>query len=116
MAAYEILNMRFSAEAGADVERRRFVKINSDERGVKAGAGEVVIGASMVDADAGEVLEIANGIVMVEAAAAIAAGAEVQSNADGKAIPLDPLDQGTVAGIAMTNASGDGALVSVLIK
>ena len=113
MSAYEIPNMRFSAEAGAAVERRRFVKINADEQGVQAGAGEAVIGASMVDAAKGEVLEIANGIVMVEAAAAIEAGSEVQSDADGKAIPID---QGHAAGIAMTNASGSGALVSVLIK
>ena len=113
MAAYEIPNMRFSAEAGAAVERRRFVKINADEQGVQAGAGEAVIGASMVDAAKGEVLEIANGIVMVEAAAAIEAGSEVQSDADGKAIPVD---QGHVVGIAMTNASGEGALVSVLIR
>ena len=113
MAAYEIPNMRFSAEAGAVVERRRFVKINEDEQGVKAGEGDAVVGASMVDAGVGEVLEIANGIVIVEAADEIEAGSEVQSDANGKAIPLD---QGTVAGIAMTNASGSGALVSVLIK
>ena len=113
MAAYEIPNLRFSAEAGAAVARRRFVKINTNEQGVQAGAGEPVVGASMVDAANGEVLEIANGIVIVEAAATITAGSEVQSNANGKAIPLN---QGTVAGIAMTNASGDGALVSVLIK
>ena len=113
MAAYEIPNMRFSAEAGEAVERRRFVKINADEQGVKAGTGDAVVGASMVDANVGEVLEIANGIVIVEAAAEITAGSEVQSDADGKAIPVD---QGHVAGIAMTNASGDGSLVSVLIK
>ena len=113
MAAYEIPNMRFSAEAGAAVERRRFVKINADEKGVQAGAGETVIGASMVDAAVNEILEIANGIVMVEAAAAIEAGAEVQSDADGKAITKDA---GVAAGVAMTNASGNGALVSVLIK
>jgi hypothetical protein len=113
MAAYEIPNLRFSAEAGAAVAHRRFVKINANEQGVQAGAGDSVVGASMVDAAKGEVLEIANGIVMVEAAAAIEAGSEVQSDADGKAIPLG---EGTVAGIAMTNASGDGALVSVLIR
>ena len=113
MAAYEIPNLRFSAEAGTAVAHRRFVKINADEQGVQAGAGEAVIGASMVDAAKSEVLEIANGIVMVEAAAAIEAGSEVQSDADGKAIPLG---EGTVAGVAMTNASGNGALVSVLIK
>jgi hypothetical protein len=113
MAAYEIPNMRFSAEAGAVVERRRFVKINTDEKGVKAGAGEPVVGASMVDATKGEVLEIANGIVIVEAGAAIKAGSEVQSDTDGKAIIKA---EGVTAGIAMTNASGDGVLISVLIK
>lgn len=113
MAAYEIPNMRFSAEAGADVERRRFVKINADEKGVQAGAGEAVVGASMVDAKATEVLEIANGIVMVEAAAKVDAGTDVQSDADGKAIPKDA---GVAAGVAMTNASGAGTLVAVLIK
>lgn len=114
MAAYEIPNMRFSAEAGAAVERRRFVKINANEQGVRAGAGDAVVGASMVDAAEGEVLEIANGIIMVEAGAAITAGSEVQSNTDGKAIPAAV--GGVVAGIAMTNASGNGALVSVLIR
>lgn len=113
MAAYEIPNMRFSAEAGAAVARRRFVKINTNEQGVQAGAGEAVVGASMVDADVGEVLEIANGIVMVEAGAAIEAGSEVQSDANGKAITKDTT--GVAAGVAMTNASS-GALVSVLIK
>ena len=113
MAAYEIPNMRFSAEAGAAIERRRFITINADEQGVHAGAGDAVIGASMVDADVGEVLEIANGIVIVEAAAEITAGSEVQSDADGRVIPID---QGHVAGIAMTNASGEGALVSVMIR
>jgi len=113
MAAYEIPNLRFSAEAGAAVARRRFVKINTNEQGVQAGVGDAVVGASMVDAAQGEVLEIANGIVMVEAGAVITAGSEVQSDANGKAIPAD---QGVVAGIAMTNASGSGALVSVLIK
>ena len=113
MAAYEIPNLRFSAEAGAAVARRRFVKINDKEQGVQAGVGEVVVGASMVDAAKGEVLEIANGIVIVEAAAAITAGAEVQSDANGKAVTKTT---GIAVGIAMTKASGDGALVSVLIK
>lgn len=116
MAAYEIPNMRFSAEAGGQVERRRFVKINEDEKGVTAGAGENVVGASMVDAAVGEVLEIANGIVMVEAAELITAGSEVQSDADGKAITVPTEGAGSVAGIAMTNASGDGTLVAIMIK
>ena len=89
------------------------MKINAYEKGVKAGAGEAVVGASMVDAANGEVLEIANGIVIVEAAAAIEAGAEVQSDTNGKAVTKTT---GIAAGIAMTKASGSGALVSVLIR
>jgi hypothetical protein len=116
MAAYEIPNMRFSAEAGEQVERRRFVKINEDEKGVTAGAGESVIGVSMVDAAKGEVLEIANGIVMVEAAELINAGSEVQSDENGKAISAPTEGAGSVAGVAMTKASGDGVLVTIMIK
>lgn len=115
MAAYEIPNMRFSAEAGAAVARRRFVKINANEQGVHAGASDAVVGASMVDAAKGEVLEIANGIVIVEAAAAIVAGTEVQADADGNGKAITK-DTGVAAGVAMTNASGVGALVSVLIR
>ena len=50
---------------------------------------------------------------MVEAAAAIVAGTEVQADANGKAITKGT---GVAAGIAMTNASGEGALVSILIR
>lgn len=111
MSAFEIPNLRFSLEAGGVVERRRFVKVNANEQGIQAVAGDAVIGASMVDVKAGEVLEIADGIVMVEAAAAINAGEEVSSDAAGKAVVATT---GTVAGIAITTAA-IGELVSVKI-
>lgn len=112
MTAYEIPNLRFSAEAGAIVARRRFVVINGSGKGVQAGAGVAVVGASMNDPKSGEVLEIADGIVIVEAGAAVAAGAEVESDADGKAITLAT---GKKAGFAMTGAGAAGELMAVKI-
>lgn len=114
MYAYEIPNLRFSMPAGGAVLRNRFVAIAS-EKAITANASAVVIGASMnevTDKDfaAGErVVEIADGIVMVEAAGAITSGAKVYSNASGQATAT-----GTeVVGIAITAATGAGQLVAV---
>lgn len=110
MAAYEIPNLRFSGEAGGNVARRRFVKVNSSEQIVHAGAGESVIGVSSQPANVGEVAEIYDGIVIVEAGAAIQAGTDVESDDQGRAVPLDT---GRKAGCALTSASAAGELISV---
>lgn len=110
--AYEVPNLRFSLEAGANVARRRFVQPDSSGNGVQAGAGELVIGASMNDPSSGQVLEIADGIVMVEAGGPVTAGTEVESDGDGKAITLD---SGIKAGTALTGAAAEGELISVKI-
>lgn len=110
MAAYEIPNLRFSAEAGANIARRRFVTVNTNEKGVVATAGNAAIGVSMNDPKSGEVLEIADGIVMVEAAVKIDAGTAVEVGADGKAAVLNT---GIQVGIAVTNAGAAGELLSV---
>lgn len=115
MSAFEIPNLRFSFEAGAAVARRRFVKVNASEQGVQAAAGDRVIGASMVDAKTGEVLEIADGIVMVEAGAALGAGVPVKPDASGKAIAMVVDDTAPVAGITVTAAAAAGELISVKI-
>jgi len=101
MAAYEIPNLRFSLEAAGPVARRRFVVVDANGKGAQAGAGELAIGVSMNDPAAGEVLEVADGIVMVEAGAAIVAGSEVQSGTDGKAVPLATVEV-TASGDAET--------------
>ena len=110
MAAYEIPNLRFSGEAGGNIARRRFVKVNSSEQVVQAGAGDAVIGASSQPANAGEVAEIYDGIVMVEAGAAVQAGTEVEPDDQGRAVPLNT---GKKAGYALTSASAAGELISV---
>lgn len=86
MNGYEIPNLRFGLPAGGTVYNRRFVTVNSDGNGVLAGAGGVAIGASMNQVASGQVLEVADGIVIVEAGATVAAGAEVQSDSTGRAI------------------------------
>lgn len=107
MFAFEIPGQRFSLPAGADVERFRFVSANANSNGIPATASTPVIGVSMNKAKAGEVLEIADGLVMVEAAAAIAAGVAVASNAEGKAIAGDG------NAIAITSATAAGELITV---
>jgi len=117
MPAYEIPNLRFSAESGAAVARRRFVKIDANEKGVQAAANtDAIVGASSQPTEkAGEVLEIYDGIVMVEAGAAITAGSAVMSDAQGRAVPFTAGSGALQAGVAMTNAGGAGELVSIKI-
>lgn len=109
-SAYEIPNLRFSLPAGADVARHRFVKINSDGEGVQAGAGDAIIGVSMNEAAEGEVLEIADGIVIVKAGGAITTGGFVTANADGKAVT------GEAGFVALTGATAADEFVSVKIN
>lgn len=111
MFAFEIPGQRFSMPAGAAVERCRFVSINANSAGIPATAATQVVGASMNKVAVDQVLEIADGIVVVEAGAAITAGAAVYSGADGRAAA-----EGTiVVGVALTGATGAGELITVKI-
>lgn len=107
MFAFEIPGQRFSLPAGADVERFRFVSANATSNGITATASTPVIGVSMNKAATGEVLEIADGIVMVEAGGAVTAGVAVTSNASGQAIAGDG------NAIALTGATAAGELITV---
>lgn len=117
MNAYEIPNLRFSLPAGGAVARCRFVSVDASGNGVQATASTEVIGASMNLITADElavnehIVEIADGIVMVEAAGAITAGAAVYSDAEGKATTTGDKQ----AGVAITAATGAGNLVAVKI-
>lgn len=116
MNGYEIPELRFSLPAGGAVARCRFVSVDSNGNGIQATASTQVIGASMnlvtsTEATNGDhIVEIADGIVMVEAAGAITAGAAVYSDANGKVT-----SSGTViAGVAITGGAA-GEIVSVKI-
>lgn len=110
MPAYEILNLRFSAIAGAAVARRRFVKAGANDTAVQAGNGEAAIGVSINAPAQYEILEIVDGIALVEAGAAIEANAIVQSDADGKAVTRTT---GVALGTALTSAAAEGELISI---
>ena len=120
MYAYEIPNLRFSLPAGGAVARCRFVSVDAD-KAVQATAATEVIGVSTNEVTAAEIaageriVEIADGIVMVEAAGAITAGAAVYADADGKATTTEGTAKFGV-GVAITAATGAGQLVAVKIK
>lgn len=110
MNAYEIPSLRFSLPAGGAVERHRFVTVDENSNGIQAVADSNIIGASMNKASAGQVLEIADGIVMVEAAKTVTAGKLAYSDVNGKVT-----DTGTVvAGTVITSAAaGEFAAVKI---
>lgn len=116
MFAYEIPNLRFSLPAGGAVARCRFVSVANDAA-IQATASTAVIGAStnMVTAAeieaGGRTVEIADGIVVVEAAGAVVSGAKVASNADGKAVTATD----SYCGVAITAATAAGQLIAVKI-
>ncbi|MNI96335.1 hypothetical protein D3C73_1547560 [compost metagenome] len=66
----------------------------------------------MNQAATGEVLEIADGIVRVEAAAVLAAGVKVASDANGKVVAYTT---GEAAGTTITASKAIGELISVKI-
>ena len=111
MNAYEIPSLRFSLPAGGAVKRHRFVAVDANSNGIQAVADSNIIGVSMNETSAGQVLEIADGIVMVEAAKAVTAGSLAYADADGKVT-----DTGSViAGIVITSAVA-GGLAAVKIN
>lgn len=111
MNAYEIPDLRYSLPAGGAVERHRFVTVDENSNGIQAVADSNIIGVSMNKTSAGQVIEIVNGIVMVEAAKAVTAGKIAYADANGKVT-----DTGTVvAGIVITSAVA-GGLAAVKIN
>ena len=113
MFAYEIPGMRFSLPAGGAIAQRRFVSVNVDGNGIQSTAATAVVGVSMNEVKANQVLEVADGLVMVETAGAINAGVEVYSDAEGKATTT----KGTLAaaGVAITGATGAGEIITVKV-
>ena len=107
MFAFEIPGQRFSMPAGAEVERYRFVSVNANSAGITATAATPIVGVSMNKVKADQVLEIADGIVIVEASAAITAGVAVASAADGRAVAGDG------PAVALTSAAAAGELITV---
>ena len=104
----EKILLAVTISAAADLSRFRFV----DYSGNVAGAGERVLGVPTTDFSAGEQASVAtHGEVLVEAGAAIAAGAEVESDANGHAVTKTT---GVGFGVARDAASAAGDIIRVL--
>lgn len=94
--------------AAAALTKFRFVTFAG---GVPA-AGARTLGVAETQADAGEQAPVnTHGILLVEAGAAIAVGAEVESDASGRAITRTT---GVVAGVARDAAAAAGDVIRIV--
>lgn len=110
MSAFEIPgHSRFSLDAAAALERNRFVKVDSNGKAAYATTGkDPIVGVTYTEAKADTPVSITgDGIVMVCAASAIAAGDFVGPSTDGKAAK----DAGSY--IALTAATAANEEISV---
>lgn len=95
--------------AAAALVRFRLV----DYSGNPTSAGERALGVAVTNFDAGEQAGVCtHGEVMVEAGAAIAVGAEVESDASARVITKST---GVVVGVARDSAAAAGDIIRVLI-
>jgi len=102
--------LSFNATLTSNVSTHRFVNANS----AQAGDGEAAIGVAANDEASGNDVAIeAVGVFDMVAGAAIAKGAEVQSNANGQPITKAA---GAANGLALTAAANPGDIVKILIK
>ena len=94
--------------AAVALSRFRF----ADYSGNVASAGERPLGVATTDFDTGEQASVAtHGEILVEAGAAIAAGAEVESDASGRAVTKTT---GVAFGVARDAAAAAGDIIRVL--
>lgn len=94
--------------AAAALTRFRLV----DYSGNPASAGERALGVTEADFDAGELAGVnTHGEILVEAGAAISAGAEVESDSVGRAITKTT---GVAFGVARDAATAAGDIIRVL--
>lgn len=94
--------------AAAALTRQRFVNFAGDT----ANATDAALGVANANYDPGEQAGVStHGLVLVEAGAAVAAGAQVQSDATGRAITLAA---GVAAGRAVDAAMAEGEFIRVL--
>lgn len=110
MKTEQLILITSIAALGADLTRFRFVGFD----GAVCGAAAKALGVANADTAVGNQAPVGvEGIALVEAGAAIAVGAEVESNALGKAITLAA---GTSNGRALDAAAADGDIIRVLLK
>lgn len=102
--------LTLSVTASGAIVANRFVHPAGDQ----AVADENTLGVARTAADSGALVSVdVLGTTVVEAGAAIAAGATVKSNAAGKAITWAA--SGAKVGVALAAAGADGDLVEILL-
>ena len=112
--------------AGADLSANqfRFVDVNSSGQTVRtSAAGQRIVGVQLdkageITSAAGEASEVAiMGVVKIVAGAAFAAGVEVKSDDEGRAISAaTEVNNHYAAGIALEAATAAGQVISVLMR
>ena len=103
-------SLRFTAVAIAEVASKQFVGFD----GAPAGDGDAILGVAQTDAATGTAYAVdVIGVFDLVAGAAIPAGSEVQSDANGKPIVKAA---GAHDGTALTAAANPGDIVKILIK
>lgn len=104
----EKILMAVTVAAATALPRFRFV----DFTGNVASAGKRALGVATTDFDTGEQAGVAtHGEILVEAGAAITAGAEVESDASGRAVTKTT---GVAFGVARDAAAAAGDIIRVL--
>jgi hypothetical protein len=99
--------------AGADLSAKQYTFVTSDgDEVTTTGAGEAATGVLWNDPESGRAASVVRGgEPMVYAGAAIAVGAEIASDADGKAVTAVSTD--VILGVARTAATAEDELVTI---
>jgi Uncharacterized conserved protein (DUF2190) len=99
--------MATGVKATTAITKSRYVRAT----GAQAGAGDKVLGVADLDAAVGQQATVkTHGILLVEAGAAVAVEARVQSDASGRAITLAA---GSDAGLALDAATAAGQFIRI---
>ena len=97
-----------SITAASAIAQRRFVGLDGD----LCGAGAKALGVTEFAVDAGDQASVnALGVILIEAGGAIAAEAQVEVDAAGKAVTLDT---GVSNGYALDAATADGDVIRII--
>lgn len=117
--AYEIPGFSFPLPSAADYRsgngQFRFVKVTATGKAQQTVAGESAIGVRQNTPNLNEAMTIVgDGIVIVEAGAAVTAGDFVGSDATGRAVTAAAGQY--INGRAMETASGAGILIAVYLS
>lgn len=104
----EQILMATTVLAAAALTKQRFVNFD----GATSGAADAQMGVANANYDQGEQAGVStHGVILVEAGGAVAKGAQVQSDATGRAITLAA---GVAGGRAMDAATAAGEFIRVL--